>query len=66
MESYILHIYRIDESKNQEQLRRKTDQYHMVGVVELVASERRIPFHSAEELWNLLAKNNRADLNEAG
>lgn len=56
MESYILHIYRKEDPTSQQYSRRKTDQNRMAGVLELVASERRIPFHSAEQLWDLLTR----------
>ena len=56
MESYILHIYRKDTEPLSEECRRKTDQQCMVGVLELVKSEQRLAFHSADELWALLGK----------
>ncbi len=65
MESYILHIYRKDGLPRQDLSRRKTDKCHMTGVLELVASEQRLPFHNAEELWDLLANNNRKKICDA-
>jgi len=56
VESYILHIYRKEEPPRQALTRRKTDLCQMAGVLELVASEKRISFHNAEELWELLTK----------
>jgi len=54
VESYVLHIYRREKQSDVQHARRLTDQYQLIGVLEESVSEVRRPFHSLEELWNLL------------
>jgi hypothetical protein len=46
MESYVLRIYRREGSR-------------IVGLVEQTVNGRQLPFHSAEELWAVLAGNDQ-------
>jgi hypothetical protein len=43
MESYVLRVYRRNRTR-------------IVGLIEQTANGRRLPFHSAEELWRALVE----------
>lgn len=60
MDSYVIHIYRRETATADERHQRLTDRHQLIGLLELVEQERRLPFRSMEELWALL--NEEGDL----
>ena len=54
VESYVLHVYRLQTPSAGQKARRVTDRLQVVGVLEMSVSEQRLPFHTIEELWELL------------
>jgi len=57
MDSYIVRVIRRDQAE-------RSKRWHMEGVVEGVESRGRQPFHSAAELWAILAGTRRAKSND--
>lgn len=56
-ESFIIHIYQhIDPGKNSQ------GESEIIGVVEGVESEKKIPFTNSKQLWEILVENQSVEL----